>query len=101
MSRKKKVIPIKPVKKEKAVEDTEQIIGKLVKDEIARAKNIYETKKKQEIETLHNRIVDAIQETGAHPTSVVFVLELIKEEVLRQFLGKVTENGTVEKNNSG
>lgn len=76
-------------KKEKAIEDTEQIIGKLVKDEIARVKNIYETKKKQEIETLHNKIIDVIQETGAHPTSVIFVLEIIREEVLQQFLRKI------------
>ncbi len=74
---------------EKAVKDTQDIIQKLVQDEISRAKNIYETKKKQEIELLHNKIVDIIQETGVHPTSIIFVLEIVKEEVLRQFLGKV------------
>ena len=73
-------------KKEKAFSDTEQIINKIVKDEINRAKEIYEHKKKQEIGELHNKIVEAIEEIKAHPTTVVFVLDIIKEEVLRQFL---------------
>lgn len=80
-------------KKDKAITETQEIIQKLVHDEVNRAKEVYENKKRQEVEVLHNKIADVIQEVGAHPTSVIFVLEILKEEVLRQFLHTVEGGG--------
>ncbi len=73
----------------KALLDTESIIRELVKNKVEQAENVYLSNKRKEVEMLHNKIVESIQEINAEPSSVIFVLELIKSEVLRQFEKKV------------
>ena len=84
-------------KKDKASKDTTQILNEIISSEISKAKGIYEAKKKKETEEFHNKIIDWIQESGLHPTSVIFVLEMIKAEIMQQFLIKTIDNNEVNK----
>ena len=75
-------------KKSKAVTDTQAIIENVVKNEVAKAELLLKRKTREAEELLHNKIVEDIQEAGAPPETVIFVLEELKEEILQQFVKK-------------
>ena len=57
----------------------------------------YKEARQDELGILHNKMVDALTEVGASPQNTLLVLELLKQEVLQdcigKFLGKATEPG--------
>ena len=75
-------------KKSKVVVDTQAIIENAVKNEVAKAELLLKRKSKEAEELLHNKIVGDIQEAGAPPETVIFVLEELKTEILQQFVRK-------------
>lgn len=75
-------------KKSKAVEETETLLQNLISNEVAKAESLLKRKQKENEEKLHNAIVEKIQEVNLPPASVIFVLEMLKSEILNQFLRK-------------
>ncbi len=75
-------------KKSKAVEETETLLQNLISNEVAKAESLLKKKQKENEEKLHNAIVEKIQEVNLPPASVIFVLDMLKAEILNQFLRK-------------
>ncbi len=79
-------------KKGKAIVDTEKIIANLVSNEVAKTETLLRQKQRESEEEFHNAVVNKIQELNLTPQSVVFVLDVLKSEILEQFLQKVVRD---------
>lgn len=52
----------------------------------------YREASRDELGILHNKIVDALTEVGASPQNILLVLEILKQEVLLDCMGKFFGN---------
>jgi len=61
---------------------------RLINQAVKQLEDSYTKARKGECEEIHNRIAEIITESQADPKNVLFVLEVLKQEVLQESIDK-------------